>query len=79
MILNREETLLIVATVNCVIELWDVDFYQNKLTFNTSIPNTHQHTIFDISLNKSENRLVSCGGENRIIVWKKDKEDQEWI
>ncbi|CAD8067330.1 unnamed protein product [Paramecium sonneborni] len=77
-ILNKYETQLIIATATSAIEIWDVDFNQNKLAFKYSLDDFHTNTIFDLSLNPQENRMVSCGDDNKIIVWKKEKEDPEW-
>ncbi|CAD8152387.1 unnamed protein product [Paramecium pentaurelia] len=78
MILNKDETQLIQATANCQIDIWDVDFNQNQLTFKYSLDEYHTNTIFDISLNKKETRMVSCGADRKVIIWKKDNEDQQW-
>ncbi|CAK76055.1 unnamed protein product (macronuclear) [Paramecium tetraurelia] len=77
-VLNKNETELILASANCEIDFWSVDFNQNQLIYNYSLENTHQNTIFDLTLNKKENKMVTCGADNKILIWTKDDQAQKW-
>ncbi|CAD8153378.1 unnamed protein product [Paramecium octaurelia] len=77
-VLNKEETELILAGANCEIDFWSVDFNKNQITYNYSLENNHQNTIFDVTLNSKETRMVTCGADNKILIWTKDDQTQKW-
>ncbi|CAK92196.1 unnamed protein product (macronuclear) [Paramecium tetraurelia] len=72
--LNEQEDVLFAGGADFVITVWKVDLILNQLTYVQSLQK-HTFSIFALSLNFSENQLVSCGQE--IIIWQKNNE-QLW-
>ncbi|CAD8167942.1 unnamed protein product [Paramecium octaurelia] len=76
MLLNSNEDLLFSGSFDKSIKVWKVDFNQNKLKFLYSL-NNHSNDVVSLSLNQSENLLVSCAkGYNQIIIWERKEEDK---
>ncbi|CAK87747.1 unnamed protein product (macronuclear) [Paramecium tetraurelia] len=75
-ILNQNEDLLFSGSGDKSIKVWRVDFNQNQLTFLYSL-DKHNDFVTSLSLNQSENQLVSCAcGQNEIIIWERTENDQ---
>ncbi|CAK64517.1 unnamed protein product (macronuclear) [Paramecium tetraurelia] len=75
-VLNSNEDLLFSGSFDKSIKVWKVDFNQNKLKFLYSL-NNHNNDVVNLSLNQSENLLVSCAkGYNQIIIWERKEEDK---
>ncbi|CAD8131047.1 unnamed protein product [Paramecium sonneborni] len=71
MILNQNEDQLFSGGKDNSIKVWQLDLNNDKMTYLYSL-NQHKKEVFALSLNQSENLLVSCGnGENEIIIWKR--------
>ncbi|CAD8155537.1 unnamed protein product [Paramecium pentaurelia] len=60
---------------NQTINILAVDFQQNKITHLYSLKK-HTEWVSSLSLNNSENLLLTCGYQETII-WKKDQ-DNKW-
>ncbi|CAK79589.1 unnamed protein product (macronuclear) [Paramecium tetraurelia] len=75
-ILNSNEDLLFSGSDDKSIKVWKVDLNQNKLTFLYSL-DKHNNDILSLSLNQSENQLVSCAqDQNQIIIWERREKDK---
>ncbi|CAD8132529.1 unnamed protein product [Paramecium octaurelia] len=75
-ILSSNEDLLFSGSDDKSIKVWKVDFNQNKLTFLYSL-DKHNNRIMSLSLNQSENQLVSCASsQNQIIIWERREKDK---
>ncbi|CAD8182425.1 unnamed protein product [Paramecium octaurelia] len=72
--LNEQEDILFTGGADFIITVWKVDLTLNQLTYVQSLQK-HTFSVFALSLNISENQLVSCGQE--IIIWQKNNE-QLW-
>ncbi|CAD8112006.1 unnamed protein product [Paramecium primaurelia] len=65
MILNYDETKLYTGE-NDSISVWDVDFQNQKLEFDQSLP---AKKIYSISLNEEETFLATCCVDKSIHLW----------
>ncbi|CAD8203422.1 unnamed protein product [Paramecium octaurelia] len=75
-ILNSNEDLLFSGSKDKSIKVWKVDFNQNSLKFLYSL-DEHNNFVVSLSLNQSENQLVSCArDQNQIIIWERRENDQ---
>ncbi|CAD8146606.1 unnamed protein product [Paramecium octaurelia] len=73
-LLNSNEDLLFSGSFDKSNKVWKVDLNQNKLKFLYSL-NNHNNDVVSLSLNESENLLVSCAkGYNQIIIWERKEE-----
>ncbi|CAD8094420.1 unnamed protein product [Paramecium primaurelia] len=75
LVLNSKEDLVIQGNKNSTINILAVDFQQNKITHLYSLKK-HTEWVSSLSLNNSENLLLTCGYQETII-WKKDQ-DNKW-
>ncbi|CAD8197701.1 unnamed protein product [Paramecium octaurelia] len=71
-ILNKQEDQLILGGVNLQIQIWQVDFIKNEMSFLYSL-DKHGNSIFSLSFNQYETVLVSCG-YHEFILWEKGLE-----
>ncbi|CAK61766.1 unnamed protein product (macronuclear) [Paramecium tetraurelia] len=72
-IMNSNEDLLFSGGSDYSIKVWKVDFDKNELQYLYSL-DKHKNYVISLSLNKSENSLVSCAQQkNQIIIWEKKK------
>ncbi|CAD8198429.1 unnamed protein product [Paramecium octaurelia] len=72
-ILNLNEDLLFSGSFDKSIKVWKVEFNKSKLTFLYSL-DKHNNSVLSLSLNQSENQLVSFAqGQNQIIIWEKQR------
>ncbi|CAD8121893.1 unnamed protein product [Paramecium sonneborni] len=75
LILNNKEDQLISGDFLSSIKVWNVDFVNNKITFQYSL-DQHNVSVFSLSLNHSETLLATCGCEE-LIIWDKGQ-DGKW-
>ncbi|CAD8169857.1 unnamed protein product [Paramecium pentaurelia] len=75
LVLNSKEDLLIQGGRNQIINILAVDFQKNQITYLYQL-DRHTQWVSSLSLNNSENLLLSCG-YNETIIWKKN-EDNKW-
>ncbi|CAD8117105.1 unnamed protein product [Paramecium sonneborni] len=71
--LNQDESLFYVGDAMGSIQIWKVEFDQNEVTYLEELQKP-QERILSLSLNPSENILVSCS--NFIHVWQKGENNQ---
>ncbi|CAD8122829.1 unnamed protein product [Paramecium sonneborni] len=76
-VLNSKEDELILGCKDTTINIWAIDFQQNKLQYLQSL-NKHTSWVSSLSFNLSGNFLVSSGFDNQILLWQKDQ-DNKWI
>ncbi|CAD8215498.1 unnamed protein product [Paramecium octaurelia] len=75
-LLNENEDLLFSGSDDKSIKVWKVDFNQNQLTFLYSL-DKHNNQVTSLSLNQSEDKLVSCAyNQNQIIIWERRQNNQ---
>ncbi|CAD8215389.1 unnamed protein product [Paramecium octaurelia] len=75
-LLNQNEDLLFSGSNDKSIKVWKVDFNQNQLIFLYSL-DKHNNQVTSLSLNQSEDKLVSCAkGQNQIIIWERRQNNQ---
>ncbi|CAK92246.1 unnamed protein product (macronuclear) [Paramecium tetraurelia] len=75
MIISRNEDYLFTSCEN-VISIWRLNYTQKKwLTFQYSLKQ-HKWAINAMSINKSENKLVSCSKNKQLIIWGLNKNNQ---
>ncbi|CAD8182521.1 unnamed protein product [Paramecium octaurelia] len=75
MIINRNEDYLFISCEN-VISIWRLNYTQKKwLTFQYSLKQ-HKWAINAMSINKSENKLVSCSKNKQLIIWGLNRNNQ---
>ncbi|CAD8196431.1 unnamed protein product [Paramecium octaurelia] len=68
--------LLFSGSSDYTIKVWKVDFDKNELQYLYSL-DKHVNYVISLSLNKSENQLVSCAQQrNQIIIWEKKEKDK---
>ncbi|CAD8215482.1 unnamed protein product [Paramecium octaurelia] len=75
-IFHQNEDLLFSGSYDKSIKVWKVDFNQNQLIFLYSL-DKHNDEVMSLSLNQSEDKLVSCAdNQNQIIIWERRQNNQ---
>ncbi|CAD8062891.1 unnamed protein product [Paramecium primaurelia] len=75
MIINGNGNNLFTSSEN-IISVWRLNFQQNQMLTCQQLLEQHKWAINAISLNKSENKLVSCSKDKKIIVWGLNENNQ---
>ncbi|CAK61772.1 unnamed protein product (macronuclear) [Paramecium tetraurelia] len=78
LVLNSKEDQIIYGSRSQIINILAVDLRINKLEFLYFIKMSEGGWVSALSLNPSENLLLSCGYGNKIMIWKKQKENK-WV
>ncbi|CAK66911.1 unnamed protein product (macronuclear) [Paramecium tetraurelia] len=71
-LLSKDDTQLISSSQDKSIKIWNFDISKNELKLQQTL-NQSKYCLNSISLNFSETILVSCGDNNEIIIWGKNK------
>ncbi|CAD8129540.1 unnamed protein product [Paramecium sonneborni] len=69
--LNQNEDELISGSGDFTIKIWKVECKSYKIQFLYSL-NKHEGYVDKVNLNSKETQMVSCGWDQKIILWKKD-------
>lgn len=69
MILNQQENRIFLGNKYGFIQAWYIDYEKKSIGITHEMRKIHQNCIYDISLNTSENRLITCSEDKKIILW----------
>ncbi|CAD8145200.1 unnamed protein product [Paramecium octaurelia] len=79
-LMNSKEDLLITASMDQTIKFSEKN-KQNQIWECSQVITEYRDTIFSLSLSQNENKLISCGYDNLILVLQKDQQfnRNNWI
>ncbi|CAD8214532.1 unnamed protein product [Paramecium octaurelia] len=75
LILNNNEDLIVSGSSDKKIKFW---MKKNEWSCYQTIKD-HSSDVYGLSLNLQQNRVVSCGWENLILIMEQQGQNKEWI
>ncbi|CAD8182558.1 unnamed protein product [Paramecium octaurelia] len=63
-------TDVLTASSDGLINIWEFQLTKNRISFQYSLKR-HEKSVMALALNENEDILVSCGQDNKIIIWGK--------
>ncbi|CAD8184900.1 unnamed protein product [Paramecium octaurelia] len=77
MIFNKLENLIIVGNKYGFLQIWSLNIENNLIKIVDEKRQVHKNTIYAVSLNSSENRIITCSVDKQIILWGID--ERGWL
>ncbi|CAD8119575.1 unnamed protein product [Paramecium primaurelia] len=74
LIINTNEDLIISGSDDCTIKFW---INKNEWFCQQTI-NDHSKKVFGLSFNQQQNRVVSCGYDQYILIIEQSEQNKEW-
>ncbi|CAD8116781.1 unnamed protein product [Paramecium primaurelia] len=75
LVLNNNEDLIVSGSSDKSIKFW---IKKNEWIYQQTNTN-HNNTVYQLSLNQQQNRLVSCGLDSLILILEKSEQNKQWI
>ncbi|CAK95135.1 unnamed protein product (macronuclear) [Paramecium tetraurelia] len=70
MILNKQENSIIVGNKYGYLQIFYLNIENSMITFTNEIQHIHTKEICGISLNPSQNRIITCSLDKKIVLWR---------
>ncbi|CAD8214569.1 unnamed protein product [Paramecium pentaurelia] len=74
LIINTNEDLIVSGSQDCTLKFW---INKNEWLCQQTI-NDHSKEVYGLSLNQQQNRVVSCGYDQYILIIEQSEQNKEW-
>ncbi|CAD8128832.1 unnamed protein product [Paramecium sonneborni] len=75
LIVNNNEDLIVLGCYDRTIQFW---IKENEWLCLQAITD-HSSSVYGLSLNQQQNRIISCGYDNQILIIEQSQQNKEWI
>ncbi|CAK92280.1 unnamed protein product (macronuclear) [Paramecium tetraurelia] len=75
---NNNTKYLFTASSDGLINYWELQLTNNRMSFQYSLKK-HEKSVMALALNQKDDILVSCGQDNKIVIWGKRQNQTSYL